>query len=348
MRCHFLLPAAMFLLLWPCEIKAGRTWVWRWLTSAFACFCRLPAADFSNLVPPSSAGEFLLSAALVRRVLLFSWRLSTFSEFARADCSGRAQLEAGTCVGGNVTFSFLGDERGRGTSHGDNMSSQPCVLCLFCIHIYIFSSYIVLRYMWVWVCVYQNKACLGARGREAGGAGTLMEACGYEETRWWRPLQKTHQTSACTRATEEQQSLWGTVDADLLEVVWMVLCDTLFRADVPPPWSLKQRPLPTSILALGTFCRTRGCTLLAKRSGPSAATRLLLYFKQRRARAQESVPSARSLLFLCTHCRQKLSLSAEENYQRGPFADLPQGVSAFSHSLCAREPLCQWRECQSN
>lgn len=55
--------------------------------------------------------------------------------------------------------------------------SQPCVLCLFCIHIYIFSTYIGLRYMWVWVCVYQNKA-LGPSGREArGGDGLEL---------WWK------------------------------------------------------------------------------------------------------------------------------------------------------------------
>lgn len=70
-------------------------------------------------------------------------------------------------------------------------------------------------------------------------------------------------------------------------------------------------------------------TLLANRSGPSAATwRPLLCLKQCRAGARGSVPSARSLLFFRTHCRQKLSLSAEKNHLGGAAAGPPQGVSA--------------------
>lgn len=83
--------------------------------------------------------------------------------------------------------------------------------------------------------------------------------------------------------------------------------------------------------------RRDNCTLLAKRSGPSAAARLLLYFKQQRARAQRSVPSASSLLVLCTHCRQKLSQSAEKNHLRGSSADPPQGASAFFSILFVPE-----------
>lgn len=109
----------------------------------------------------------------------------------------------------------------------------------------------------------------------------------------------------------------------------MVLCDTLFSADVLLLWSLKQHPCEHP--GTGTFAE---CDVIIgrcrPRSGPSAATwRPLLHFKQRQARAQGTILSARSLLFLCTHCRQKLSLSAEKNHLRESFTDPPQGASAF-------------------
>lgn len=128
--------------------------------------CWLAAADFSNFVPPSSVGYFLLSAALVCSEILFSWLLATSSAFTRADCSVRTQLETGTCVGGSVTCSSQRCERARNIA---NMFSQLCVLCLFCIYIYIFSKASAVVHVSVGVCLPERG--LGACGREARETG---------------------------------------------------------------------------------------------------------------------------------------------------------------------------------
>lgn len=155
----FLLLAARFQLPWPCEIKVGRTFP-HLTVSSFAGFW---PRYFSNLVPASSAGYFLLGVAVVRGVILFFWLPAASSEFARADCSVRTQLGTGTCVGGSVTCSSQRREK------AINVERRQCVFPTVCFaYIFIFIAYIV-QYTYVWVCVLERG--LGARRCEARETG---------------------------------------------------------------------------------------------------------------------------------------------------------------------------------
>lgn len=73
-------------------------------------------------------------------VTLFSRFLATSSEFSRADCSVRTQLETGPRVGGSITCSSQRRERARNIAWRQYVSPTGCFV--FVLHGYLYFQHI--------------------------------------------------------------------------------------------------------------------------------------------------------------------------------------------------------------